>query len=66
MLLESTVWEIQVQILGGVMNEFLNKVSDIHLFAISSFENIFLDRKTPFETKKFDLETFLKCCGLEL
>ena len=45
---------------GGVVNEFLNKVSDIHIFAIFSFENIFLEQKTPFETKKSSLKIFLK------
>ena len=45
---------------GGVVNEFLNKVSDIHIFAIFSFENIFLEQKTPFETKKSGLKIFLK------
>ena len=53
-------WKNFMQILGGVVNEFLNKVSDIHIFAIFSFENIFLEQKTPFETKKSSLKIFLK------
>ena len=50
-----------MQIWGGrVVNEFMNKVSDIHIFAIFSFENMFLEQKTPFETKKTGLKMFLK------
>ena len=44
----------------GVVNKFLNKVSNIHIFAIFSIENIFLEQKTSFETKKLGLKNDFK------
>ena len=42
------------------MNKFLNKVSNIQLFVIFSIENIFLEQKTSFETKKLGLKNEFK------
>ena len=42
-----------MKILGMVVvNESLNDVSNVHIFVIFSFENMLLEQKTSFETKK--------------